>query len=204
MRLFGCSHKNNNKTFWYYSHNILILLRSKKDPQNIWYFCINSLKMNEQSFVNFELDKTVEKGSFIKRQTSGASNDSKWYNKWQRMTTNDNAWCNKNISLTTVFAVDCFLSFWLINTASLISCLLHPYFFLSNFSQIALFNEILNSYLIQKCDICEVLEVKCECVRLKPCSHLWDYLILMYILMRIYNFIGGNALNDLKKNYNFS
>ena len=46
--------------------------------------------MNEQSFVNFELDKTVEKGSFIKRQTSGASNDSKWYNKWQRMTTNDN------------------------------------------------------------------------------------------------------------------
>ena len=31
--------------------------------------------MNEQSLVNFELDKTVEKGSFIKRQTSGTSSD---------------------------------------------------------------------------------------------------------------------------------
>ena len=38
-RLFTCSHKNNIKMFWYYSHDILIrLLRSKKDRWRICYF----------------------------------------------------------------------------------------------------------------------------------------------------------------------
>ena len=39
MRLSAYCHKNNTKTFSYYSHNILIrLLRSKKDRRNICYF----------------------------------------------------------------------------------------------------------------------------------------------------------------------
>ena len=38
--------------------------------------------MNKQSLVNFELDKTVKKGSFVKRQTSGKSNDNEWFNEW--------------------------------------------------------------------------------------------------------------------------
>ena len=37
--------------------------------------------MNKQSSVNFKPDKTVEKGSFIKRQKSGKSSDNEWYNK---------------------------------------------------------------------------------------------------------------------------
>ena len=41
--------------------------------------------MEKQNSVNFELDKTVEKGSFIKRQTSAKSIN----NEWQRMTTSD-------------------------------------------------------------------------------------------------------------------
>ena len=67
------------------------------------------------------------------------------------MITNDNEWYNKNISQTTVFAVNDFF-FLLINTPPLISCLLHPSF-LSSFSQIALLNEILNSHFIRKWDI---------------------------------------------------
>ena len=46
VRLFVYSHKNNIKTFRYYSHNILIrLLRSKKDRWNMR----NPSKMNEQT-----------------------------------------------------------------------------------------------------------------------------------------------------------
>ena len=38
VRLFVYSHKNNIKTFWYFSHNNLIrLLRSKKNRRNICY-----------------------------------------------------------------------------------------------------------------------------------------------------------------------
>ena len=84
--------------------------------------------MNKQSLVNFELDKTVKKGSFIKRQTSGSTRG----NEWQRVTTNGNEWYNKNISLTTFFTVDDFFSFSLIYIPSLISCLLDPSFFRSS------------------------------------------------------------------------
>ena len=45
--------------------------------------------MNKQSLENFESDKTVEKGSSIKRQTSDKSNGNEWYDEWQRMTTSD-------------------------------------------------------------------------------------------------------------------
>ena len=49
--------------------------------------------------------------SFIKRQTSGTSNENKWqrmttsdkewYNEWQQMTSSDNEWCNKRQRVTT-------------------------------------------------------------------------------------------------------
>ena len=73
--------------------------------------------MNKQSSVNFKPDKTVEKGSFIKRQKSGKSSDSEWY--------------NKNVS-DYLFTVDDFFSFSLINIPSITSRVLHLSFFRSS------------------------------------------------------------------------
>ena len=55
----------------------------------------------------------------------------------QRVLTNDNEWYNKNVYLTTFFAVH-FFSFSLINISSLISRLLDPSFFRSNYQRCSL------------------------------------------------------------------
>ena len=48
VRLFVYSHKNNIKTFWYYSHNNLIRLLRKTAETSVT-FDVNSSKMNEQT-----------------------------------------------------------------------------------------------------------------------------------------------------------
>ena len=37
--------------------------------------------MSKQSLKNFDLDKTVKKESFIKRQATGKSSDNEWFNE---------------------------------------------------------------------------------------------------------------------------
>ena len=68
------------------SHKIIEV--RKRPPKHVT-FDVNSSKMNKQSLLNFESDKTVEKGSFIKRQTSSKLSDNEWYDEWQRVTTSD-------------------------------------------------------------------------------------------------------------------
>ena len=64
MILLVHSDKNNIKTFWYYSHNILIrLLRSKNYRRNICYFWSQFIEneWKKQSSVIFELDNVGKK-----------------------------------------------------------------------------------------------------------------------------------------------
>ena len=71
MRLLVYSHKNNIKTFWYYSHNILIrLLRSKKDRRNICYFWRQFIEneWKKQSPVMFELDKHRKEEAWLQKR----------------------------------------------------------------------------------------------------------------------------------------
>ena len=71
MRLLAYSHKNNIKTFWYYSHNILIrLLRSKKDRLNICYFWRQFIEneWKKQSPVMFELDKHRKEEAWLQKR----------------------------------------------------------------------------------------------------------------------------------------
>ena len=69
MRLLVYSHMNNIKTFWYYSHNILIrLLRSRKDHRNICYFWRQFIEneWKKQSSVIFELEHSWFSVKFVK------------------------------------------------------------------------------------------------------------------------------------------
>ena len=69
MRLLVYSHKNNIKTFRYYSHNILIrLLRSEKDRRKIGYLWRQFIenKWKKKCSVIFELDNLGKKRLLLK------------------------------------------------------------------------------------------------------------------------------------------
>ena len=120
--------KKKNLTFCeiIYSHNILqnvlilfaqysykIIEIREKPPKHLLLLAIHWKWVNKQNLVNFELDKTIEKESSIKRQASGTSSDNGWYNEWQQMTTN---------SKTKIFLCWWFLLF-LINKYPIINIL---------------------------------------------------------------------------------
>ena len=157
MRLFIFSRKNN----------ILIrLLRSKKDRRNICYFWCQPIE-NERTnkiWQTLELDKTVEKGSFIKRQTSGTSSDNECQQMAKSGTTSDNEW--QRVIKQKYFSGHCFCCWqfplFLISKYPIINILSS-----TSICFVELFSNFSFKWNIDICDICEVLEVWWERVRLK-------------------------------------
>ena len=111
MRLLIYSHKNNIKTFWYYSHNILTrLLRSKKNRRNICYFWRQPIENEWANKIwwTFELDKTVEKDRRVVHRVIASVNE--WQRVVQQVTTNYNEW--QRVIQQKYFSDHCFCYWW--------------------------------------------------------------------------------------------